>query len=30
MAYGYLGTMSAQPGLRDEVVAALVGGARTR
>jgi quinol monooxygenase YgiN len=27
MAYGYLGTMVAQPGLRDEVVAALVGGA---
>jgi quinol monooxygenase YgiN len=27
MAYGYLGTMRAQPGLRDEVVATLVGGA---
>jgi quinol monooxygenase YgiN len=27
MAYGYLGTMRAQPGLRDEVVGALVAGA---
>ena len=27
MAYGYLGTMRTQPGLRDEVVAALVEGA---
>jgi len=27
MAYGYLGTMRARPGLRDEVVQTLVGGA---
>ncbi len=27
MAYGYLGTMRTQPGLRDEVVATLVEGA---
>ena len=27
MAYGYLGTMRTQPGLRDEVVATLVDGA---
>lgn len=27
MAYGYLGTMTTRPGLRDEVVAALVEGA---
>jgi quinol monooxygenase YgiN len=27
MAYGYIGTMRTQPGMRDEVVAALVDGA---
>jgi quinol monooxygenase YgiN len=29
MAYGYLGTMRAQPGLRDEVVMSLVAGSES-